>query len=70
MLLTEATIEYLSAQIEAGAEVVMLFDSWAGVLSPTLFRRHVIAPDSADRRGVEARDAPACRSSAFRGWPG
>ena len=30
--LTEATIEYLSKQIEAGAEVVKLFDSWAGSL--------------------------------------
>ena len=29
-LLTEATVTYLSAQIEAGAEAVMLFDSWAG----------------------------------------
>ncbi|MCW3473621.1 uroporphyrinogen decarboxylase [Limobrevibacterium gyesilva] len=43
-LLTEATVVYLAAQIEAGAEVVMLFDSWAGVLSPTLFRAHVTAP--------------------------
>ena len=43
-LLAEATIRYLSAQIEAGAETVMLFDSWAGVLSPSLFRAHVIAP--------------------------
>jgi uroporphyrinogen decarboxylase len=43
-LLTEATVTYLSAQIEAGAEAVMLFDTWAGILSPTLFRRHVIAP--------------------------
>jgi uroporphyrinogen decarboxylase len=43
-LLTEATVSYLAAQIEAGAEAVMLFDSWAGILSPTLFRRHVIAP--------------------------
>ena len=42
--LTEATILYLSAQAEAGAEVLMLFDSWAGVLSPSLFRKHVIAP--------------------------
>ncbi|MGN0933788.1 uroporphyrinogen decarboxylase [Falsigemmobacter intermedius] len=30
--LSEATIEYLSAQISAGAEVVKLFDSWAGSL--------------------------------------
>jgi uroporphyrinogen decarboxylase len=43
-LLTEATIHYLSAQIDAGAEVVMLFDTWAGILSPSLFRRHVIEP--------------------------
>jgi uroporphyrinogen decarboxylase len=43
-VLTEATIVYLSAQIEAGAEVVMLFDSWAGVLPPLLFAAHVIEP--------------------------
>ena len=43
-ILTEATIGYLSTQVDAGAEVLMLFDSWAGVLSPSLFRRHVIAP--------------------------
>jgi uroporphyrinogen decarboxylase len=43
-LLTEATIVYLRAQIDAGAEAVMLFDSWAGVLPPALFRAHVIAP--------------------------
>ena len=42
--LTEATIGYLSAQAEAGAEVLMLFDSWAGVLSPSLFRQHVVGP--------------------------
>ncbi|MFT8444086.1 MAG: uroporphyrinogen decarboxylase [Acetobacter orientalis] len=43
-LLTETTATYLCAQIEAGAEAVMLFDSWAGLLPPSEFRRHVIAP--------------------------
>ena len=38
-------MRYLFAQIEAGAEAVMLFDSWAGVLSPGQFREHVIRPN-------------------------
>jgi len=42
--LTEATAEYLLAQAEAGAEALMLFDSWAGALSPAQFRRWVIEP--------------------------
>lgn len=43
-LLTDTTVDYLSAQIEAGAEAVQLFDSWAGVLPATEFRRWVIGP--------------------------
>jgi uroporphyrinogen decarboxylase len=43
-VLTDATIDYLSAQVEAGAETVMLFDSWAGILSPVRFRACVIDP--------------------------
>lgn len=43
-LLTEGTIAYLTCQIEAGAEVVQLFDSWAGVLPEAAFRRWVIEP--------------------------
>jgi len=42
--LIEATIEYLLGQIAAGAEVVQLFDSWAGVLPEREFRRWVIEP--------------------------
>jgi uroporphyrinogen decarboxylase len=43
-LITEATIAYLSGQIVAGADVVQLFDSWAGVLPETEFERWVVAP--------------------------
>ena len=43
-LVTQTTITYLTAQIEAGADAVMLFDSWAGVLPAAQFRRFVIEP--------------------------
>nr|WP_246359911.1 uroporphyrinogen decarboxylase [Stakelama sediminis] len=42
--IVEATISYLSKQIEAGVEAVQLFDSWAGSLAPAEFERWVIAP--------------------------
>jgi uroporphyrinogen decarboxylase len=45
-ILCDATVDYLSAQIEAGAEAVQLFDSWAGVLSPDQFREWVIKPNA------------------------
>jgi uroporphyrinogen decarboxylase len=43
-LLEEATGQYLEAQVEAGAEALMLFDSWAGLLPPEQFAAHVIEP--------------------------
>ncbi len=46
-LLTEETVLYLEAQIAAGAEVVMLFDSWAGLLSASRLRRYVLGPTAA-----------------------
>ncbi len=39
-----ATIAYLTAQIDAGAEVVKLFDSWSGALPGPLFERYAIGP--------------------------
>lgn len=38
------TIDYLLGQVEAGAEALQLFDSWAGSLSPMQFEQWVIAP--------------------------
>lgn len=43
-LLTESTVDYLSAQIDAGAEVVKLFDSWAGSLKGEDFDRYALQP--------------------------
>ena len=49
------TVEYLCGQIEAGAEVVQLFDSWAGSLAPDEFERWVVAPTAAISAAVKAR---------------
>lgn len=43
-LVTDATIEYLARQVEAGAEVVKLFDSWAGALSGSTFEQYSLKP--------------------------
>lgn len=43
-LLVDATADYLLCQIDAGAEAVQLFDSWAGVLPESAFRDWVIGP--------------------------
>ncbi|WP_425098475.1 uroporphyrinogen decarboxylase [Tropicibacter sp. S64] len=42
--LTEATVDYLSEQVKAGAEVVKLFDSWAGSLEGDDFDRYCTRP--------------------------
>ncbi len=54
-LLTEGTIATLGGQIEAGAEVVMLFDTWAGLLPPRLFATHVTAPAKRITAALRAR---------------
>ena len=43
-LLVEGTIEYLSHQINAGAEVIKIFDSWAGSLKGHDFDKYALEP--------------------------
>ena len=40
--ISEVTSRYLSAQIEAGAQVIQLFDSWVGCLEPRDYQRYVL----------------------------
>src|SRR5664279_3531698 len=45
--LVQGSIEYLVGQLTAGAEVVQIFDTWAGVLGPEQFERWCIEPTRA-----------------------
>ncbi|MCG7621909.1 uroporphyrinogen decarboxylase [Epibacterium sp. Ofav1-8] len=53
--ITEATIHYLSAQIEAGAEVVKIFDSWAGSLKGAAFEKYALEPAREITAALKAR---------------
>jgi uroporphyrinogen decarboxylase len=53
--LSDAFAAYVKAQVDAGVDVIQLFDSWAGILSPPDYERFV-APYS--RRVLEAVDVP------------
>lgn len=53
--ITLATIEYMSAQIDAGAEVVKVFDSWAGSLKGEAFDRYATEPARRITEALKAR---------------
>jgi len=54
-VLVDACVDYLSAQLEAGADAVQLFDTWAGILPPHEFSRWSIEPTRRIVAGVRAR---------------
>jgi uroporphyrinogen decarboxylase len=61
-LLAKATILYLNAQISAGAQAVMLFDTWGGVLTPAQYEefslRYMAQVIDALTRKAEGRRVP------------
>ena len=57
-VLVEATTEHLSAQIEAGADVVQLFDSWAGALPGDAVERWCIDPTRRIVQALRAQHGP------------
>ncbi len=54
-ILVEASIDYLAAQLEAGADVVQLFESWALNLDDTSFVRQVMEPNRRIVEGLRQR---------------
>jgi uroporphyrinogen decarboxylase len=61
-ILQDATTEYLVAQVEAGAEALMLFDTWGGTLSAERYRefslRYLQQIVGSIRREAEGRKVP------------
>ena len=57
--IAEMTVDYLSGQIQAGADAVQLFDSWSGSLAPDQFERWVIAPTARIVTALRARHPEA-----------
>ncbi len=53
--IADATVEYLSMQVQAGAEVVKLFDSWAGSLKGQDFTDFAVAPAARIIAALKAR---------------
>jgi uroporphyrinogen decarboxylase len=58
------SIQYLLGQLEAGADVLQIFDTWAGVLPPREFERWSTAPTKRIVEGVRAK-APDARIIGF-----
>jgi uroporphyrinogen decarboxylase len=64
MLLAEISADYLVAQIDAGADAVQIFDSWAGVLGAPEFEAFAVKPVARIIAAVKER-RPAARIIAF-----
>lgn len=64
-LLIESTARHLIAQVEAGADALQLFDTWAGVLPEPFARRFVVAPT----RAIVARVKAAHPDVPIIGFP-
>jgi uroporphyrinogen decarboxylase len=63
--LAQGSIEYLVGQLKAGADVLQIFDTWAGVLGPDQFERWCIQPTQKIVAGVRAQ----IPNAKFIGFP-
>ncbi len=63
-VLVENSVQYLLGQLKAGAEVLQIFDTWAGVLPPREFARWSIEPTRRIVEGVRKK-APGAKIIGF-----
>lgn len=61
--LTEVIVRYLHGQVAAGAQIVQLFDSWAGVLGPTDYERSILPYTTRVVSEIQARGVPVIHFS-------
>jgi uroporphyrinogen decarboxylase len=52
------SIEYLNAQIGAGAQAIQIFDTWGGILSPADYERYVLPYTTRLICGLNRRNTP------------
>lgn len=64
-LLADWSADYLVRQVEAGADALQIFDSWAGVLDEASFERHCVEPVARIVHRVRA----ACPDTPIIGFP-
>jgi len=57
--LSRLVLEYLIAQVEAGAQLVQVFDSWVGALSPSDYRQYVLPTMTGIFSGLRRAGAPS-----------
>ncbi|MDO1584731.1 uroporphyrinogen decarboxylase [Rhizobium oryzicola] len=62
--IADYSIDYLVAQIDAGADAVQIFDSWAGVLGEAEFQAYAVEPMARIIKGVKAQ-RPQAKIIAF-----
>ena len=65
--LVAASIDYLAAQVDAGADAIQIFDTWAGVLPAGEFERWCVRPIATIVAGVRARHPRVPSSGCARG---
>jgi uroporphyrinogen decarboxylase len=56
--LVTVLVDYAAQQVEAGADVIQVFDSWVGALSPTDYRDYVLAPTTELIHRIQALGVP------------